>query len=538
MITVFSARKVITMDPNCPQATHVAVRDGIILAVGDEKCADGWGDYQLDQRFADKVIIPGMIEAHAHVMAGGIWRYQYLGHFDRVDPQGKTWSGVSSTPAILERLRAEATSSYNIPLIGWGYDPNFVNGPELSRKVLDEVSNRRPIIIFHSNFHVLRANSAALEGAQMSKFADIEGVLKTPDGELTGELQEFDAMGPVLKFAGIEFSDLSDENAVRAYGQLAQNCGITTIADLNSDLFEDEVCMLERVTGAENYPIRYAPIMAATHTDPEEVAERARALRARSTPKLHLGSAKLFTDGTIQGRTAKLKPPGYFTGEDQGIWNMDMDKFRHSVRILHQAGVKTHIHANGDAATECCIQAYEEVMLLSPNPNLRHTLEHAQLAGIDQFKRMKALGLTVNLFANHLHYFGDVHWNSSLGSDRSRRMNACADAWQIFGGDFAIHSDAPVTPLDPLKTAWCAVNRITANGLQLGSYQKISLTQALYCITMGAAYVLNLDGKVGSIQCGKFADFCVLDDDPLEIGPSDFVDIPVVATVLGGSVTQ
>ena len=448
MITVFRAKKIITMDPNCPQATHAAVRDGIILAVGDSRCAEGWGDCLVDDRFADRVIMPGLIEAHAHVMAGGIWRFRYLGHFERTDPDGKNWPGVTTTQAIMERLRSDAAARESGPVIGWGYDPSFVDGPELDRSLLDEISDSRPVVVLHSNFHVLRANSVALDGAQMQRFANIEGVRRAPDGSLTGELQEFGAMGPVLKFAGIEFSDLSDEYSVRAYGQLSRNCGVTTVADLNSDLFDDEVRMLERVTGEDSFPVRYAPIMAATYADPEEAAARAIALRPRSTPKLHLGSAKLFTDGTIQGRTAKLKPPGFLTGEDQGIWNMDMDDFRRSVRVLHKAGVKTHIHANGDEATEQSIQAYEAAMLESPNPDLRHTLEHAQLAGIDQFKRMKALGLTVNLFANHVHYFGDIHWTSTLGPDRARRMDACADAWRVFDGEFAIHSDAPVTPLE------------------------------------------------------------------------------------------
>lgn len=538
MITVFSSRKIITMDPNMHEATHVAVRNGTILAVGGPDCAAGWGDQKLDDRFRDKVLLPGLIEAHAHVAAGGVWRHCYVGHYERVDPEGANWPGVTRCDAIVERLRTAARADSSGPVVGWGFDPSFVDGPRMDRHLLDRVSKERPVVVMHSNFHVLTANSAALESARMERLGNVEGVRRAPDGALSGELQEFEAMGPVMKHAGIEFSDLSDESAVRAYGRLAKNCGVTTIADLNSDLFDDEISMLLGVTSEDGFPIRYAPVMAATNLDPEEVAERAIAARGRSTEKLRLGSAKLFADGAIQARTAKLKPPGYLSGDDCGMWNMDMDDFRRSVRVLHGAGVKIHIHANGDEATEQTILAFERAMLLSPNPDLRHTLEHAQLAGIDQFKRMKALGLTVNLFANHVHYFGDIHWTSSLGPDRARRMDACADAWRVFDGEFAIHSDAPVTPLNPLKTAWCAVNRVTAGGRQLGGSQKISVGQALRCITLGAAHVLKLDGLAGSIQCGKFADFCVLDDDPLAASPAEFADIPIAATVLGGRVME
>ena len=261
------------------------------------------------------------------------------------------------------------------------------------------------------------------------------------------------------------------------------------------------------------------------------------ALRSRATEKLHLGRAKLFTDGSIQAGTAMLKPPGYFAMEDHGICNMEVEHFRSAVRALHRAGVKTHIHANGDAASELAIDAIADAMLETPNPDLRHTLEHAQLAGLDQFKRMRALGVTVNLFANHLYYFGDLHWTRTVGPERAERMNACADAWSVWGGDFAIHSDAPVTPMSPLTTAWCAVNRVTEQGRTLGQSQQIKVAQALHCITLGAAYVLKMDDQVGSIRCGKRADLCVLDRDPTEVDPMELRDVRPVATVLGGAVT-
>jgi len=116
---------------------------------------------------------------------------------------------------------------------------------------------------------------------------------------------------PAMKAVGASFSDLGDEASLRDYGRVARNCGVTTVADLLSGLHEDEVAMLERVTGEAACPARYVPIMNAMVGAPEDEAARAVALRARSTAKLHLGRAKLFTDGAIQGGTAKLRAPGY-----------------------------------------------------------------------------------------------------------------------------------------------------------------------------------------------------------------------------------
>lgn len=538
-IVVFEAREVLTMDHNRPLATHVAVRDGIVLAVGGADCAAGWGPFRRDDRFRDAVMMPGLVEAHAHVMAGGIWRYAYVGHYPRRDPEGRTWPGVATTDGLVDRLRQlDRETPGSAPLVAWGFDPNFVAGERLHRGHLDAASPSRPMVVLHSNFHLLTANTAALERAGIDSGSNIEGVMRGADGAPNGELQEFAAMGPVMRTAGVDFAALSnDASAVRAYGRVARDVGVTTVADLLSDLARPEVEMLREVTGDADFPVRYVPMMNAMAGDPEDEAQRALALRAASTDKLRLGGAKLFTDGAIQGFTAKLLPPGYFSGEDHGIWNMEPGHFRAAVAALHRHGVQTHIHTNGDAASALATDAVEAAVRTHPAADIRHTLEHVQLADRAQFLRMRELGIRVNLFANHVYYFGDIHHARTLGPDRAERMDACADALEIFAGDFAIHSDAPVTPMAPLFTAWVAVNRLTESGRLLGAAQRIPVAAALRCITLGAAHVLKLEHEIGSIATGKRADFCVLDANPLAVEPSALKDIPVRATVLGGVVT-
>ena len=93
-----------------------------------------------------------------------------------------------------------------------------------------------------------------------------------------------------------------------------------------------------------------------------------------------------------------------------------------------------------------------------------------------------------------------------------------------------------VTPLGPLFTAWCAVNRKTASGRTLGEQEKISVADALRTITLGAAYTLRLDAEVGSIEVGKKADFAVLEDDPLAVPPEELKDVRVWGVVQGGRV--
>jgi predicted amidohydrolase YtcJ len=204
------------------------------------------------------------------------------------------------------------------------------------------------------------------------------------------------------------------------------------------------------------------------------------------------------------------------------------------VDAYHSAGIQMHMHTNGDEASELMIDAIEKAIHKTPWPDHRHTLTHCQMADEAQFRRMANLGICSNLFANHIYYWGDQHYSLTMGPDRATRMDACATAKRT-GVPYTIHSDAPVTPLDPLFTAWCAVNRLTVSGQVLGPNERIPVDDALQAITLGAAYTLHLNHLVGSIEPGKFADFAILEEDPVEVPPERLKDVPVWGTVVGGT---
>ena len=150
-------------------------------------------------------------------------------------------------------------------------------------------------------------------------------------------------------------------------------------------------------------------------------------------------------------------------------------------------------------------------------------------------RRAAKIGLNINLFPNHIYYWGEVHARHTVGPERAKTLNPCRSALEA-GVTLAIHSDDPVTPIAPLFTAWCAVNRLTSEGHILGPDERISVEEALYAITLGAAKTLRLDGEIGSIKPGKKADFAVLDQDPLSVAPEALRDIPVWGTLSGGRI--
>jgi predicted amidohydrolase YtcJ len=534
-ITIYPARKIITMNRSRPEATHVAVRDGRILGVGSLDELRGWGTAELDERFSDKVLMPGLVEGHSHLMAGALWRYTYCGYFDVGDPDGRQVPGANSLTAVISALQSNAPSDG--PVVGWGFDPIYFGSQRCTRHDLDAVSRTRPVGVLHASGHILNVNSAALELAGfLRQGIDHPAFPLGADGLPTGELKGPEAMMPVLEHVGLSRNFLGgDETGMRAFAKLCVRAGVTTATDLAATLDDTSVETLLRVTAEEAFPVRIAPMLRLLGITPTHAVQRATALRERSTDMLRLGGIKLVADGSIQGFSARLRWPGYFNGAPQGLWYTAPEVMRETYALALQAGLLVHTHTNGDEATAMALDCFEAAVQLHPARDHRFTLQHVQLADAAQFKRMQALGLCANLFANHLYYWGDQHHEVTVGPERASRMNACRSALDA-GVALAIHSDAPITPLGPLFTAWCAVNRSSASGRVLGAAERLTVPEALHAITLGAAHTLRLDGEVGSIACGKRADFCVLEDDPTAVAPQALKDVRVWGTVQGGRV--
>ncbi|AVQ85462.1 MULTISPECIES: amidohydrolase [unclassified Variovorax] len=548
--TVYPARKIITMNPMQPHATHVAVRDGRVLAVGSLADMQAWGTFTLDERFAAKVLMPGLVEGHCHLKEGSMWDWTYLGWFDRRDPEGKVWSGLRSMDEVVSRL-AEVAAKMTAdgvpdtePLVAWGFDPIYFGGERMTVHHVDRASATRPIVIGHANGHLMNVNSAMLRIAEITRDNEVEGVVKfaegADEGEPTGELQEPAAMFQVLrKIGNAGLLAPMTEAGVRSFARLACLQGVTTATDLVNKLAADDCGVLEKVTRDEDFAVRILPAFQAFHGThgAAQGAEHVKSLVPRNTDRLRYGLVKMMLDGSIQGFSARLRWPGHFNGAPNGIWVTAPAQYEADFETYHRAGLTIHTHTNGDEASEVAIDAIGRVLTRAPRPDHRHTLQHGQMIDAPLFRRMASLGLCANLFANHIWYWGDQHYEMTMGPDRANRLDACGSALAA-GVPLAIHSDAPVTPLGPLFTAWCAVNRITPKGRLLGEAERITVPQALRAITLGAAWTLKLDGEIGSIECGKRADFCVLEDDPLEMDPMALKDARVWGTVLSGRVFQ
>lgn len=537
---VFVAKKIVTMNPMQPHATHVAIRDGRILSVGDADDVKQWGDAEIVDTFRDKVLMPGFVEGHCHLMEGAMWDAVYVGYYDRRGPDGRRWPGLKTLNAVIDRLREAQAGmpSADAPLLAWGFDPIFFGTQRLTVRELDTVSAERPIAILHASVHLMNVNSPMLQRAGIDDETDIDGIDKDRSGQPTGELQEFAAMFPVYRVIGGGLSIAASESveAIWNFGRVAQLAGVTTATDLVNDFSERGNRNLRDVTGAADFPVRIMPAFAPQRS-PEVGAQRVLDAIKTATPKLHFGPVKFIVDGSIQGFTARLKWPGYLNGKPNGLWLIPPSQFVEVFTPFHEAGLQLHVHTNGNEATELVLDAFEQLLTRHPRRDHRHTLQHCQMADASQLARAASLGLCINFFSNHIYYWGDAHYTQTMGADRANRMNAAESARRL-GIPFAFHSDAPITPLNPLFTAWCAARRETSSGRILGASECVPVADALRAITLGAAYTLKMDHLVGSIEVGKFADFAVLAEDPAEVALDKLKDLEVWGTVLGGRIFQ
>ena len=161
-ITVFTARKIVTMDPGRPTGNAVAVKDGRILSVGTLETLKPWLDrypHKIDETFAEKIIMPGLIDPHTHFhWSGWVVGLEYVGPIDSPNGIDRAVRGREGVIARLKELDRQLEDPEQ-PIFAWGFDPAF-HGGHLDRAILDEISTKRPIWVLAFAIHYLYVNSA------------------------------------------------------------------------------------------------------------------------------------------------------------------------------------------------------------------------------------------------------------------------------------------------------------------------------------------------------------------------------------------
>ena len=189
-------------------------------------------------------------------------------------------------------------------------------------------------------------------------------------------------------------------------------------------------------------------------------------------------------------------------------------------------------HCNGDRAAEQYLTLLAQAEREAGKKLSRPVMIHAQLLGLDQLERVKALGVIPSFFVAHVYHWGEIHVKN-FGLDRAGRISPAGSAL-AWGIPFTFHQDSPVIPPDMLETIWCACVRKTKTGRVLGAEERIPVEAALRAVTQTAALQYGLERELGTLRPGKRADFVLLSGDPLRTPPEELKKLQVERTIQRG----
>jgi predicted amidohydrolase YtcJ len=251
------------------------------------------------------------------------------------------------------------------------------------------------------------------------------------------------------------------------------------------------------------------------------------------SPRFTLNGIKAWSDGSNQGGTGYQREP-YLGSSNRGALNYRPEEIEQVVREAHEAGWQLGIHANGDAAIDVTLDAFERGTRGAGGHKLRHRIEHCSILHDSQIARMRKLGISPSFLIGHVHFWGRAFRDRLLGPARADRLDPCHSALKA-GLRISLHSDYNVTPIDPLRCVQNAVLRdMREGGGVLNPGERISPMQGLRAVTIDAAWQCHLDHLCGSLEPGKAADLVVLEKDPTAVAPDAIQSIKIHSTWLDG----
>ncbi len=521
---MFTGGPILTMASDRHRPEAVAVRDGRIVAVGGrDELAGLVGAATEAVDLAGRTLMPGLIDAHMHSAMVVL--------DDWVDVSPMT---TPTAQDVHDALRAAPSAS-----TGWvlaqRFDPSITEGhPQLDREMLDRLVPDRPCLVLESNGHVAHANSAALTSVGLDRHSPDPPAgryTRDADGELTGRLEEPSALAAFA--AGLPFP-AADEVVVRIRALLrhAAAQGVTLLHDCGIGAIggTGDLEVLRTAIGTDP-PVRYRGMLVSTAYD----AWTEMGLRPGFGDDLfRVDGIKAWSDGSNQAGTGFQREP-YLGTDSCGSLNFTPDELAATVLKAHRDGWQVGVHANGDAAIDVTIDAFEKALAAEPKDDHRHRIEHCSVLRPEQMVRMATSGISPSFLIGHVRWWGTAFRDRLLGTDRADLYDPCASALRA-GLRISLHSDYSVTPLEPLRYVEDAVTRIMAeNGEVLNASECISVEAALRAVTIDAAWQCRADDITGSIEVGKYADLVLLENDPTAIDPTSIAAIGVSETRLAGS---
>jgi predicted amidohydrolase YtcJ len=511
-------------EPGTPPATALAVRDGLIAAVGAEpECRAALPPDFEPVDLHGRAMLPGFIDTHLHPVV--------MIYFDlNVDLRG-----VTSIPQLQDRLRRMADNARPGEwIVGLNLDEAFLAEQRFpTRHELDTASPRIPAAVIKHDGHTVIANSAAIAAAGVTAATPDPpgGVIdREPNGRPAGTFRET-ASGLILAKLPIPTLDTLAAGAVATFAKLAAQ-GITSVGAVLQTGPEGpagasgalDVIAINALL--PHIPQNLYSLLIAG--DPAQLTAAMDTPLNSPIPGHHrVGGIKIFCDGTFGSCTALMHEPFSDQPDKIGFLVHDEDEIYRRMEFAHRAGLQVAIHAIGDRGNRIAVNLFDRLLRAHPRPDHRHRLEHASILDPDTLADIRRLGLVVSTQPMFIH--SEKDWlERRLGPGRLQRTYPFRDLLDA-GIPLAGASDAPVESTHVLHAIQLAVTR---DGLI--PRQALTPTEAIAMFTTTAAFIHHEDHLKGSLTPGKRADLIILSANPLTTPPERLPDLAVLETIIAG----
>lgn len=530
--TLYFGGPILTIDRVNPEVQALAVRDGRILALGTVQEMQPYiGPTTMRVDLKGQALLPGFVEAHAHPFGyGRIWGEPL------VNIRASHIPSYDAVVATIARRVAKAKPGEVLAFVGLdALRHQGMREPTLAET--DALAPDNPLAIYTFNFHSLFLNSRMMELLDLGTHTvDFPGGRYDRDaqGRLTGKMVEFAAFRNFERVCQQFGSERGLRELTGGLMRFAHG-GITTAAELGPQ--EGAMAAYQKVWENGNMPVRLrvytrgaldAPPLMPLDWGGDDVRLTGVKLWADGSPfvgTVWLSRPYLTTEVTLKGLSL---PAGY-----AGHMNYEPEQLHELIEHYVRQGWQVATHVQGDQTMEAVLDVFEALQGKYPAPVRPHRIEHCGVVRDDQLARIHSLGLVCSFFVPHVYHWGDAIRDSLLGPERAVNYMPAGSATRL-GMRVSYHSDAPMTEPDPLLAIQTAVTRRTASGQVLGGHQRVSIDEALRAMTIDAAYQINMDQEVGSLEVGKRADFVLLAQDPRRVAPETLAAIEVRGTWIDG----
>ena len=521
--TVFIKGHILTMNESEPIAEAFAVKDDLILKVGNSEdiLRDFPGAYVVD--LYGQTVMPGIVESHGHLLTLGQ-------SFLELNLEG-TKTPEEAIKKVEEKIRNSSPGEW---IIGWGWDEGSwaVNYP--NSEALDRISGENPVYLRGLHGFASWVNSRALELAGIdssTKNPDDGEIIKDPQtgiptGILTNRAQEFiEAILPPMSQSQIE-------KALKLAQQECLKYGLTSVheARVSQKMLDAFNSLKER----GELDIRIYAMLDWTDKDLiDSYLEKG--------PEIdpdHLLTArciKIFVDGALGSRGAALFEPYSDDPSTTGVIETPEESVMQLTKRSLLSGFQVAVHAIGDRGNRITLDAYRKALSEVPVKDYRLRVEHAQVVALEDIPKFAPLGIVLSMQPPHA--TSDMSWaETRIGQQRIKG----AYAWRSFldtGIHLALNSDFPGESLNSFFGMYAAETRQSPDGLPVGGWypeQRLTRAEVLKAYTVEAAYSGFEETIKGKIVKGMLADFIILSDDIMTISSKDLLDLRVKQTYVSG----